>query len=258
MNNKHTHSYMIGQLFFKHNSRNKNNNNKSQIHEDPLMQKFLSFKNKSLSLKSNLKTNPKSRQNKHMNKHLSASTRCSSNNNNNLSLQKSISCYDVKNGKTSSMNNVIKSKVHIRNKQSQLDSVLVHNYKTISDSNNNNNNNEHSFLFGNETSNITQLPVIHLKQYVSRNTKGNVEYAHYFNLNNMQKERIIKTKVEMQEAIFEQLRKEYCFCRSNKNKSSEKDKLERMFDMDKRNGKKVDYFHTGRSKKHIFKYRFKT
>ena len=257
MNNKHTHSYMIGQLLFKHNSRDKNYNNKSQLHEDPFIQKFLSFKNKSLSQKSNLKTNPKSRQNKHMNKHSSASTICSSNYNN-LSLQKSISCYDVKNSKISSLNNVIKSKVHIRNKQSQLDSVLVHNYKTISDSNNNNNNNERSFVFGNETSNITQLPVIHLKQYVNRNTKGNVEYAHYFKLNNTQKERIIKTKVEMQEVIFEQLRKEYCFCRSNKNKSSEKDKLERMFDMENRQGKKVDYFHTGKSKKHIFKYRFKT
>ena len=254
MNNKHIHAYMIGHLFFKHSSNNKQHNNKSQIHEDPFIQKFLSFKNKSLSQKASLKTNQKSRQNKHMNKHSSASTICSSNYNN-LSLQKSISCYDVKNGKTSSTNNVIKSKVHIRNKQSQLDSVLVHNYKTISD---NNNNNEHSFVFGNETSNITQLPIIHLKQYVNRNTKGNVEYAHYFKLNNTQKERIIKTKVEMQEVIFEQLRKEYCFCRSNKNKSSEKDKLERMFDMDKRNGKKVDYFHTGKSKKHIFKYRFKT
>ena len=63
MNNKHSHSYMIGELFFKHNSRNKNHNNKSQIHEDPFIQKFLSFKNKSLSQKASLKTNQKSRQN---------------------------------------------------------------------------------------------------------------------------------------------------------------------------------------------------
>ena len=244
---------MIGHLFFKHSSNNKQHNNKSQIHEDPFIQKFLSFKNKSLSQKASLKTNQKSRQNKHMNKHSSASTICSSNYNNS-SLQKSISCYDGKNVKNSSGTNVIKSKLHIRNKQSQLDSVLVHNYKTISD----NNNNEHSFVFGNETSNITQLPIIHLKQFTNRNTKGSVEYAHYFKLNNTQKERLIKTKVELQENIFEQLRKEYCFCKSNKNKSSEKDKLERMFDMDNRKGKKVDYFHTGKSKKHIFKYRFKT
>ena len=260
MEQRRTTKYMVGNLLFNYVSQSQRQkqsrpDNKSQIEEDPFLQKLLYFQNKSNSQVSILKVNPRSRQTKEMNKHLSATTLCSSNYNNST-LQKSSNYSDISIVKNSKACNLIKSKLHIRNKQQQLDSVCLHNSKTIADNNNNeqsfinSNNNSISNIFVKEQSNITQLPHIKLKNIIESTTKGSKEYAHYFKLNKSQ-------KVSLMENVFNKLRKEYCFYRSNKSKSIEKRKIEKIFDIAESNGHKVDYFHSGKSKKHILKYRFK-
>lgn len=265
MEQKRTQECMVGNLLFNYLSQSErqkylSSNDKSQNNEDPFIQKFLSFKSKYHSKASSLNSKSRSRQIKQTNKHLSASTICSSNYNNST-LQKSNSCCDISLIKNSKVCNIIKSKLHIRNQQQQLESVLLNNHQKIADDNNEqsfvNMNNSMNYVLGNENSNITQLPKINLRNIINRNTKGSKEYAHYFKLSDNLKERLIKTKMQLQENVFSKLRKEYCFFVSNKSKSSEKLKFKQMFDMAERNGNKVDYFHSGKSKKHIFKYRFK-
>jgi hypothetical protein len=257
MEQRRTTKYMVGNLLFNYVSQSQRqkqlrSNNKSQMEEDPFLQKLLYFQNKSNSQVSILKANPRSRQTKQMNKHLSATTLCSSNYNNST-LQKSSNYSDISIVKNSKACILIKPKLHIRNKQQQLDSVFLHNSKTIAD----NNNNEQSFINSNNNSifvkeqlNITQLPHIKLKNIIESTTKGSKEYAHYFKLNKSQ-------KVSLMENVFNKLRKEYCFYKSNKSKSIEKRKIEKIFDIAESNENKVDYFHSGKSKKHILKYRFK-
>ena len=266
MEQRRTSKNMVGNLLFNYVSQSKRqkhlrSNNKSQMEEDPFIQKLISFQSKSHSQTSSLKSNPRSRQTKQMNKHLSATTLCSSNYNNST-FQKSINCSDISLIKHSKVCNIVKSEVHIRNKQQQLDSVFLHNSKTIADNNNeqsfiNLNNNSVNYIIGKEQSNITQLPQIKLKNIIDSTTKGNKKYAHYFKLNDIQKEGLVKTKNQLQENVFSRLRKEYCFYKSNNSKSKEKKKIEKVFEMAEINGNKVDYFHSGKTKKHILKYRFK-
>ena len=157
--------------------------------------------------------------------------------------------------------NIIKPKRRIRNKQPKLNVLHVnthHENSVFVITNNNNSLNNIKNL------SVYKLPKINLKQLVGKVTKENKEYEHYFKFNETQKEHQTKKKLQTQEQLFDKLRKQYSFYQgiSRNNHGSDRKitmkKRETSFtNMFKKTDKTIDYFHSGRLKEHIFKYRFK-